>query len=296
MGVFDFLFGSGGGGGGSANIPAGASLWSSILGPAVYGSVLQQKPGLIDQIGFPSPSLKRQAEDIGKMDWAGPKAPTGSDFAKRMQGAGVGNATQQPYKPFQFTSQKLQPMAQKYYGDIENRGVEGIKQGTQAGMQQAAGLFGRRGMGRSGAAEQDMTRTAALSGRDIGNLRADVGFKRANEMQRISEGDLARDQSRQQLQAGENRAARQIDFEEQTMGRKLSMAERQQRMGEILSEYDVGARGRAESERPMDRLMQLVLASMGQQAPQTPGSQGLISGLGGLAQGAGDFMTGLGLL
>lgn len=220
---------------------------------------------------------------------------------------------QQPnaYQQFQFKTPELQQTVQPYYQQMGNQVMTAGKQAMQSGLGQAANVMGSRNVGRGGLGQMAANAQVDAGQRNTLAAMSDLNLQQARDMSTLAQTQAQMDMARQQMQAGEgqfqaqqqradyqleNQLAnldRQMDFEEWYTGRKIDMAEREQRRADITSQFQIDSALRqeqyAQEIAPIQWLMQLMGMQSGQQQSSTDfGGPGLIgqigSGLGALGQ------------
>jgi hypothetical protein len=266
--------------GSSGYTPEGTEQQGSALNQALMGNLGKTQKGGYEDYGIYG---KRWNPD--KEGAFTPNANPSQSFTYKPGESGYD--LQSKFNPSQYGSftsaaqPNLKNEAEQYYGGILNQANEGTKIGAQAGMDMAAGTFGRRGIGRSGIANQGLGNVADTASRQMATNASNIGFQRAQDYNQLNQANAQLQQQNNQFNAGQRLGAATTGEEFRQKG--LS--------GQGLMDQGMRQEKMQYYNTPIQQLMALYGANMG--APGNQAQQGWLSpmlgGVGSTLGGIGSF-------
>lgn len=213
------------------------------------------------------------------------------------------------YQSTAFKAPELQSTVQPAYNQMRNQVMTSGKQQMQTGLQMARDMMGRRNV-EGGVATMAGNAAVDPAQRNTLAQMSELGLQEARDMSDLAKTQAGYDMQTQELNAGENKYQtqvqqynsdmaqrkyemenqlsnldRQMDYEEWASGRKIDMAEREQRKQDILAQFQIDTALRNEEYQremaPYQMLMQLYGVNAGQQqGSSSSGSGGILDMIG----------------
>jgi hypothetical protein len=122
-----------------------------------------------------------------------------------------------PGSQYNFTTPNVSNVPQQAYGNVLNRGLEGIQQDQQMFGGQSRDTMAARGLGRSGFQTGAQTSLGREAMQQASGLRSNLGLQQAQSELQNAQFGAGQDLTRQGMQAGENLSRSGQDLTRQGM-------------------------------------------------------------------------------